>query len=418
MAVHADREHFIPLRVTDLIEFLCEEKGVCGTNPLTPEEQREFRRFARMIQNHFHMEYHERLQQLKDAYAPFDPDADTVPLSEPPEEQRGPLQHRLFADIRSLLERANYRLIAREEFDRVTQGRSDWGLEMTVDWDVFDQIEIYYRGDMPATRTRRKWYKLWRREEVKVPSFARLVVVIKQKPHRRLGRDADTRNVFLKQFKEIPKVDLEMVLPGTRVCWTKFDQALVIYPVVTGLGIFLYKILSSVIGFRDLIAGAIGAVASWSFVILLGGYGYRSYYSYTVKKTNYTLQLTKSLYYQNLDSNAGVLYRLLDEAEEQECREAILAYFFLWRYAGAQGWAPEALDDYVEIELERRLNMKVDFEIDDALHKLERMGIAERVNGRYRVPPIDRAVEALARAHQREFRELREGEQPAVPELV
>jgi len=68
---------------------------------------------------------------------------------------------------------------------------------------------------------------------------------------------------------------------------------------------------------EDDIKPALEASSVWS-----GGYGYKSYHSHTVKKTRYSLQLTKSLYFQTLDSNAGVLFRLLDEAEEQECREA------------------------------------------------------------------------------------------------
>ena len=66
------------------------------------------------------------------------------------------------------------------------------------------------------------------------------------------------------------------------------------------------------------------------------------------------------------------MYRLLDEAEEQETREVLLAYFYLWRYAGERGWTPAELDDYVELDLERRLNMEVDFEIEDAMRKLKR----------------------------------------------
>ena len=67
----------------------------------------------------------------------------------------------------------------------------------------------------------------------------------------------------------------------------------------------------------------------------LGGYGYKQYAGYQITKQTYSKMLTESLYYQNLDNNAGVFHRLLDAAEEQECREAVLAYFFLWRFAGA-----------------------------------------------------------------------------------
>ena len=58
--------------------------------------------------------------------------------------------------------------------------------------------------------------------------------------------------------------------------------------------------------------------------------------------------------------------RLLDEAEEQQCRETYLAYFCLWRFAPPQGWTAEQLDDYVEMYLEGAAGLKVDFEVGGA----------------------------------------------------
>jgi len=97
----------------------------------------------------------------------------------------------------------------------------------------------------------------------------------------------------------------------------------------------------------------------------------------------------------NLDSNGGVIHHLLDEAEEQERREAILAYYYLCRYAGENGWSPANLDDYVELDLERLANLKVDFEIEVALDKLEKLNVVEKVDGRYRAHTIEKALEML-----------------------
>ena len=71
-----------------------------------------------------------------------------------------------------------------------------------------------------------------------------------------------------------------------------------------------------------------GAVVNLASVLgLVGGtigYGIRSFYGYLNTKNKYQLSLTESLYYQNLDNNAGVFFRLLDEAEEQENCESML----------------------------------------------------------------------------------------------
>src|SRR6185436_10749928 len=92
-----------------------------------------------------------------------------------------------------------------------------------------------------------------------------------------------------------------------------------------------------------LLAAAAGVYGILTVLGVTCGYGIRSFYGYLQTKQKYQLNLTESLYYQNLDNNAGVLSRLLDEAEEQENREAILAYFFLWQARGAQLDQPSGL---------------------------------------------------------------------------
>jgi hypothetical protein len=142
-------------------------------------------------------------------------------------------------------------------------------------------------------------------------------------------------------------------------------------------------------------AGVLGLLTLYTPLALLVGYGYKTWASFAWQKQTYMLQLTQSLYYQNLDNNAGVLYRMLDEAEEQETREVLLAYFYLWRYAGETGWTAEELDDYVELDLERVLDTHIDFEIDDALAKLTRAGIVSRNGERYAALPIETALDRL-----------------------
>ena len=51
----------------------------------------------------------------------------------------------------------------------------------------------------------------------------------------------------------------------------------------------------------------------------------RSFHGYLRTREKHQLSLTRHLYFQNLDNNAGVIYHLLAEAEEQEFREIVLA---------------------------------------------------------------------------------------------
>jgi hypothetical protein len=395
MAEFLDREHFIPVRVADLVGYLCEEQSPLSGRTLSPDERAAFRRFARSVVGHVHVGYQTQIRRLKDEYAAFDPDADPKPLAPLPEDRRGAELEKLFETFVNLMARANYSRLSRPQLEEVMKGASAWGVDMDVAWDAFDRVEVFYRGKGTGKRTRQHRLYWWRKFEVSVPTFARVAVIFKQRPHRRLSADADTRSVFLKLFKDIPQMDIEMLLPGGRIKMPALDRWKLGGTVASSVGYVLWKLTEMPL---VSLVSALASGALWSLytpVSLVLGYGYKTWYSFQSSRQTYTLQLTQSLYYQNLDSNGGVMFRLLDEAEEQDTREVLLAYFFLWRYAGERGWTAAELDDYIELDLEKRLNLKVDFEIPDAIDKLERGGIVEKVGDRYRAVPIEVAQDRL-----------------------
>jgi hypothetical protein len=393
MAEYKDREHFIPLRKSDLITLLCKD------SKLPVEEREPFRQFCILVSSVFHFEYLKQLEELKDAYAPFDPDADTKPLKPLGPDERRKSEEELFTKFTALMERANFKHLSRDEI-RATFGAmaSEWGINTHVDLNLFEHLEVFARGDTVGKHYFRRWQKMWQREEVRIAQYQRLVLIMKLRPSKRLDRDISTDALYMKVLKNIPKADLDMLLPGARVRMTSLDKALVFYPLLTGVGVLVWKVAQTVAG---QLAGGITAAAGlaglawWSIAAALGGYGYKSYYSYQTKKQHYSLRLIKSLYYRSLDNNTGVLMRLMDEAEEQECRETYLAYYFLLKHAPPQGWTAEQLDDYVEIYLEHNTGLKVDFEIGDALAKLERLKIVEKVGKAYRARPLEKALEML-----------------------
>lgn len=395
MAEYPDREHFIPVRVADLVEYLASGRGPKPEQILTADEKTQFRRFARSVALHIHAVYLTELRRLKEAYAPFDPEPDPKPLNPIPDDQREACLTSLFDTFCHLMKRANYTRLTREELIETSRGASDWGVDMVVTWEVFDRVEVFYRGKGVSKRYRRPWWKLFRRQNVRVPSFRRVVVILKQQPHWRIGDEADTKNVFLKLFKDMPRMDVEMLLPGTRIRMPGLERLKLGGSVTSSLGYVAWKLSTLSL------SGLGGALLAGSFLTLytplalILGYGYKTWYSFQVAKQTYSLQLAQSLYYQNLDNNAGVMHRVLDEAEDQEIRETLLAYFYLWRFAGDRGWTAAELDDYVELDLERGLDLEIDFEIADALFKLERAGIAERVGDRFRAVPLAAAQEKL-----------------------
>ncbi len=397
MAEYEDREHYIPLRKSDLVELLVKDPKLDYT------ERDPFRQFCRLVSSVWHFEYLETLDRLKNAYAPFDPDTTCKPLAELPKEKRPEKIDQLFTQFVALMERANFKRLSRKDVEAAVEGgASDWGINMDVNFDVFERLELFIRGEGNVTRTKKHPIFRWRKETKKVDSYQRLVLLVKLRKHKRIPEGVDTERVFLKMFKDIPKLDLEMVLPGTTIQMPSFTRWKLSTSLIGSLGYGLYSVGKTLIVAVEKIftAAAQFAFTAVEFALftpfmVLGGYAYKQYAGYQITKQTYSKMLTESLYYQNLDNNAGVITQVMDEAEEQECRETILAYYYLWKYAPAEGWEAGQLDDYVELELEGKLNLKVDFEIEDALAKLEKLGIVKKHGDRYSAVDLDKALEML-----------------------
>lgn len=387
---HWRRENFIPVRKAELADLLAKE------TELTAEEQNAFRQFCRLLESVFHYEFHAQLETLKNAYAPFDPDADTSPI-EPLDE--GECKRRIdavFNQLVWLLQRANFVRLSREDIALALGTASEWGLVLKVDFDAFERLEVYARGDIVGRRARRRWQTLFRPEQIDVPIYQRLIIVYRFREDHCTEPQISPHHVYLKTFKNIPKLDLDMLLPGSRVRMSLLDQGKILLPTLSGVAIAGWKLFQGAVVVAA--AGVYGMLSYAGLLIGTLGYGARSFFGYLRTQQKYQLNLTRSLYYQNLDNNAGVVFRLLDEAEEQECREALLAYYFLWRRAGSEGWSSERLDREIEEYLDREIGIAVDFEVADALAKLERLSLAQQNGpGCWRAAPIDQALVVLDR---------------------
>ena len=92
MAEYADREHYIPLRRTDLVDLLARHGA------LPAEERPRFENLCRLVTAIYHFEYHQKLEELKNEYAPFDPDRVECPLRELSPEERQAERQKLFDD--------------------------------------------------------------------------------------------------------------------------------------------------------------------------------------------------------------------------------------------------------------------------------------------------------------------------------
>lgn len=405
------REQYIPVRRHELIDLLCKLEGV------TPEQQKHWRIISNLLASLFHFEFLRTIDELAQDYAPFDPDRETATLRELVAMDRARLLESLFSTFSQLMGRANFYHVTEEELLAALKGRSRWGLSMDVDFGIFDRLAVYVRGKTTGKRSFRNWKRMWKMEDVEVPIYRRLVIMLKlrEDSKARIGPEVNSNGVYIKAFKDIPQEDIEMLLPGAKLKMSNLDKTKLTFPMLTFLILTAWNVIVvpvlKLVGLA-FIKGPVGAgaIGLWGLAAASGTYGYRSYYSYNFTKNQYSLQLTRSLYYQNLDNNAGVLYSLLNEAEQQEWREAILSYFCLWKAAPSEGWTAQQLYQYVEAFLATHAELKVDFEVHDAIKKLERLGLVTMDQDRLQIIPLEQAIEKLHEAWERQFKRTIHGE--------
>jgi hypothetical protein len=206
---------------------------------------------------------------------------------------------------------------------------------------------------------------------------------------------------LLKLFRNIPKADLEMLFPNTQVKMRLVDKLVLGVPAVVGGVPVMLKLapvafaLAIVIGLESGDVNLASIVAGLSGLVGLGLFLFRQWDKFKSRKVLFLRTLAENLYFLNIDNNEGVLTRLVDEAEEEEHKEALLAYYFL---SLEPGLSADDLDARIERWLEEHCHAHVDFQVDDALGELERLELARRDDdGGYHVVALSDALTCLDR---------------------
>ncbi|MEM9827100.1 MAG: DUF3754 domain-containing protein [Planctomycetota bacterium] len=285
----------------------------------------------------------------------------------------------LLEDIRQLTQTGGYTPLDQEEIEECAGVASKWGVPLHVNFDLFERLHVYARGDVIGRRVRRDWRSLYRRKVVEVPIYQRMVIAFQMRAGEKIDEMIDPTVVLpsdadvlhLRIFKNIPKQDIDMLLPGSRVKISGVDRVKIILPSLGGFLLSLRKIAQ----FTILLA----ALALHWFAILIAlliGYLIKSVMSYFQTKNRYQLNLTRNLYFQKLDTNAGVLSTLVDQAASQRRCEAALAYFAIATSDQAPG--TRRIKRRVERFIREKIQVEFEFQVAPALSLLSDAGLIRR----------------------------------------
>ncbi len=414
-AANEGGDKFIPIRKEDLLAALIKQGDFADS-----DECELFRRLARTLRTICHYEYSETLDRLRDDYYYFSPEVAALATTD------RAVSDRAYADLvqslDKILKNANFEELPHDDVVEAHRNRAALRVEVKAPHDDFREVRFYRRGRHVEQFEVAEWFGL-RRRRVKSDVFDDVVLLVAMKTPAEIGSCRELRllnrrkivpgSVLLKYFRNIACGDLYALFPNARVVMSTFDKAFLGLPAIAG-GIPILLKLYATISVLFLVAGIFlggsksvadtdmkTAFAALMGIVALGGFATQQWLKYQHRSLKYHMELTDNIYYRNINNNAGVFDYIIGTAEDQETKEAMLAYHFV-RTAPSPPTAAE-LARRIEAWLSKTFGINLDFEITNALATLERFGLLRREEGRLFVSPLDGAIAQLHRVWENFF---------------
>ncbi|MGF1677222.1 MAG: TMEM143 family protein [Rivularia sp. (in: cyanobacteria)] len=389
MTVNENREAFIPYRRSDIIK-LCLDDG-----QLNAVETQKFKDFCEILSSYYHFRFHKTLEIIKDNYVPFNPNADVEALVPPSFEQYDQMEKSVIDGFEHILERANYIRLSEDVVKQALGKKSLIDLRTEVDFNDFDRVICYYRGDSYKIISLKKLF-FWKQEK-KIDIFERIVLLIKFKEavYFRAKKDQKKELKFIPGkmyvyfYKNIPKLDIDLLFPNVTTSMTWKDRLLFGIPAIGAAIPLILRALPNILLLIAAILLVLNAeplveqlkveqyqvrdvmpvlVATLSLGMALGGFAFKQYSNYKSKKIKFQKDVTETLFFKNLGNNDSVFQTFIDLAEEEECKEIILVYYHLM--ISNNSLKPEELDTRIEAWMQKKLDTQINFDIHGPLDNL------------------------------------------------
>ena len=344
------REHFVPFRVDVLMERILADRR------LTSEQVTQLQTLRTMLAARFHFEYHEILESLKRDFVSFDPDRDTLEELDCSDAELDAKCIRLNKGVKFLLDRSNFARMLPEQLDACLDLQPIGGLSVHVDKQDFSEFDVFYRGIRKKNITESRFYLFQRTRTTTV--FSRVFILA------RMNKE-NGGCLLAKMFKDVSVENLKIIVPKVRLGMPIFDRLKIGGTVFGSLATTIYKVVFAFM------------LSWWLFAIVMSGLvmaTFKGIMSFLSSKTKYLHVFSSSLYFRSISNNKAALTSLVDAAEEQELKESLLTYFMLFVLRN-HDLTMEQLDKAVEGWLKEQFDWHVDFEVDDAVRKLEEKGL-------------------------------------------
>eukprot|EP00210_Caulerpa_lentillifera_P005749 g5496.t1 len=320
----------------------------------------------------------------------------------------------------------SFEKLTRVDFEEASKTRSILGLEVACPSKTEISTAMFARGRRLRMHQHRSWRTLWlTNQEHELRTYQRIFLVFYRnestelltktispfswiknwlpKPPDSLCKSVKPGKMYLKIFKDIEISDIDMLIPGSKVQFTKLDYLLLFVPMLIGIISAIYKAVNGTLDFSTLA----NAMTSALLVVLPLTYTVRAYLGFRRKRETYNANLMRMLSLQSLATNSGAVTAILDEVADQETMDLLLAYAFLWKgKRNPVSTARSKLHKDVEAFLHTQLRSHgvetlIRYDVKNACDKLMALQLLQRyevIDGELWIQAVDanQALESLS----------------------
>lgn len=392
-------DYYIPIRKSEIVSAILHHEA------LSDADRPHMASLIRWLALLFHMEFFATSEHIKELYVGLNPDQKgDYPL------ETSPGQRKVFLDeLDRVLIAANFRPLTNEEVEEADSKEGRLRSEIKVKTGVFAAIRFYARGLKYRETEVDKWFGL-RSKKVSIQIFDHVVFVVipglraNKKDIKRAGLRQGA--AYLQLFRNIPLADLKSLYPNARASVSWFRKGVIAASTVIAGAPLLMKIIPALSVFLLVISAYLGisgkveedsmkkGIASATVLAAFIGLALRQWTSYDRHSLRHQKKLSDHAHSNKLNTNAGCFDYLIAASEDAEVKETFMAYALL-TFHGAP-LSMNDLDKAVEAWFKKRFDRVIDFEIDDAIAKLERLSLVRREGDLLHAVSLEKAVAACA----------------------
>jgi len=387
-ALYKQLDRFIPVSRSALLRALSAPEMWPGFDPA------EVKSCFSLMSQWRHLSYADREEELIESYLPFNPDRDIADTALAAGDTDAAHKAAFLDAVRAMLERANYDEIPRANLQAMIDEFNPYGLGLDVNLGEFEDILVFVRGESTQEVLPDFYNRLKGRKPITITVFDRVFLLLTLKPlearvkevmiadgadeakarktvtkqRKMMPEDVDDAHIFVKLFKDVPRPDLEIMFPNTRVLLRQADKITIGASGGGSVGMAVVGLITKAV------AAALSPIGAVLAVLGLAGAASQQVAQVVHRRAKYMLKLTRNLYFQNISNNQGALALLTERAEEEDIKEELLLYTLLAKmsiHRSELGEAQAAIEEF----LADHFKVDVAFDTEDALGRLMATGL-------------------------------------------